>query len=373
MAEVGGSAALPSLDRTLTRVVLLLRFLGWAWMLGLTAVTLGGQDSDADQATLVAAMVLATLGTVLTVAAVRRGFLGASWYPVFDGILALLLVLAGWVAEAGEFVAGGYPVSWLFVVAYAANLRWTVLAGSVAAGVSAVLHLAMEQSVTRVVGSVQYIVVAVVAGWAIDHLRREEDLRLRAERELADEQAKTTRLEERTDIARRLHDSVLQTLKLIGAAAGDPDEVRYLARTQERDLQRTINAYRSPYESGFRATLLDAKAEVEARYRAHIEHVIRDDGEMSGALGALVDAAAEAMTNAAKHSGSPAIDLYAEIGDGEAMVSVRDRGRGFDPASTPDGGIAHSIVERISSVGGTATIKTVPGEGTEVLLRVPAS
>jgi signal transduction histidine kinase len=306
-----------------------------------------------------------------TGAADRRGFLGAPWYPVLDGVIALLLVMAGWLADAGEFVAGGYPVSWLFVVAYAANLRWTVLAGLLATAVSAVLHLVMEQGITRVVGSVQFVVVAVVAGWAIDHLRRGERLRLLAERALADEQAKTARLEERAALARSLHDSVLQTLKLIGAGADDPSEVRYLARTQERDLQRTINAYRSPHADGLRTRLLDAGAAVEDRFRVRIEHVIRDDAAMDHRLHALVEAAAEAMANAARHSGSDSIDLYAEVGPDAVTVTVRDRGRGFDPDTVASGGIAHSIVGRMAAIGGTATIRSRPGAGTEVLLVLP--
>lgn len=171
-------------------------------------------------------------------------------------------------------------------------------------------------------------------------------------------------------IARQLHDSVLQTLKLISASADDADEVRYLARVQERDLRRTINEYQSPYSDSFKARLLDARATVEDRYRVEIEQVITDDAEMDHRLRAVVEAAGEAMNNAARHSGTRSIDLFAEIREGSLQVGVRDRGKGFD-ASRPGSGISGSIVDRVAAVGGSTEIKSAPGRGTEVLIHLP--
>ncbi len=94
---------------------------------------------------------------------------------------------------------------------------------------------------------------------------------------------------------------------------------------------------------------------------------------MTSDLGALVEAASEAMANAARHSGSPTIDLYAEVRADGIQINVRDRGHGFDPETISSGGIAHSIVERVTEAGGTANIKTVPGEGTDVSLFLPTT
>lgn len=172
-------------------------------------------------------------------------------------------------------------------------------------------------------------------------------------------------------IARQLHDSVLQTLKLIRASSDNPGEIRYLTRVQERDLRRTINEYQSPFEDSFRARLLDARADVEDRFRVEIEQVVKDDAEMDERLQAVVGAAAEAMTNAARHSGVKSIDLFAEIRAGHLEVNVRDRGSGFDPASVAGTGINGSIRERVEAVGGTADIRTAPGRGTEVRILLP--
>jgi signal transduction histidine kinase len=374
-AEKSDPALLP-VDRTLTRVVLLMRLLGWGWLM-LLAIAALNTDGDIDTTVLVATMIVATAGTGMTVLAARRRLLGETWYLLVDAAITLALATAGLLAGFDEFLVGGYPASWLFIVAYATNVRITTLAGVAAGVVFAALHILMDMPQTRVLGSVQFVIVAIVVGWAFETLRERERLRIeaehersQAEHELADEQQRSARLEERSVIARQLHDSVLQTLKLISTAADDPGEVRYLARVQERDLRRTINEYQSPFADSFRARLLDVRAEVEDRYRVQIEEVVNDDSEMDDRLRAVVAAAAEAMNNAARHSGAGSIDLFAEIRDGRVRVNVRDRGSGFDP-SVSGAGITHSIRKRIEAAGGSAEIKTLPGRGTEVEIIVP--
>ena len=89
---------------------------------------------------------------------------------------------------------------------------------------------------------------------------------------------------------------------------------------------------------------------------------------------ALVRAAREAMVNAAKHSGADKIDVYAEVDEERIEVFVRDRGSGFDvdpgrrrPAWASRG----SIINRMARHGGTATVRSEPGDGTEVRLEIP--
>ena len=86
----------------------------------------------------------------------------------------------------------------------------------------------------------------------------------------------------------------------------------------------------------------------------------------------LVQAAREAMVNAAKHSGAPKIDVYAELSEARAEVFVRDRGQGFELGGVAEDrlGVRNSIVGRMERHGGTADIRTSPGEGTEVALRI---
>jgi signal transduction histidine kinase len=328
---------------------------------------------------LLTAMAVATAGTALMVAASRAGFMGSAWYLAFDGAITAFLLSAGWLAGAPDFVAGGYPMSWLFLAAYASNLKGAVVAALALTSLFAWLHVAMGLQLVRVVGSVQLLVVAFVAGWAFEALRLREGLRIRAEHErhatellLAEERESAARLQERSLIASRLHDSVLQTMKLIQSNAADAGEVRYLARVQERELRRTINEYQSPHRESFRTHLLDARAAVEDGYRVEIEQVIRNDIEMNPRLSAMVGAAQEALTNAARHAGTAAIDLYADVRVDGVQINVRDRGKGFESATVRAGGIQHSIIGRVEAVGGTATIRSEPGFGTEVSLFLPS-
>lgn len=379
MRNAEGASTVPPVERTMVRVVLLMRLLGWAWLV-LLVLTTAVADTGADGAILLTTALVGTGGAVLLVVAVNRGFLGEVWYMVLDGLIAAFLLSTGWMAGAQDFFAGGYPMSWVFVLAFTTNFMWTVVSSLVLTVWFAALHVFMGLEPVRVVGSIQFIVVAIIVGWAFDSLRERESLRLaaeadraQAEAELAEQREAAAVLRQRTRIARELHDSVLQTLKLIASASDDPNEVRYLTRVQERDLLRTINEYRSAHKDSFRARLLDARAAVEDRYRVEIEQVIRGDAEMTLELAALVEAAREAMANAARHSGSPTIDLFAEVTPTGVTVNVRDRGSGFDPDTIATGGVAHSIVGRMEEVGGEAQIKTVSGSGTDVNLYQPTN
>jgi len=84
----------------------------------------------------------------------------------------------------------------------------------------------------------------------------------------------------------------------------------------------------------------------------------------------LLQAAREAIVNAAKHSGAPVISVYLEVESERVTVFVRDRGRGFDASSIDDDrrGIANSIVGRMERAGGRAAVRSRPAEGTEVEL-----
>lgn len=375
----GREGGTPPIDETLSRLVLLMRLLGWVWMLALTFTELSNTESPPDRPeVLYWAMALATSSTILMLAASRFSFLGSVWYVILDGVMALVVLGAGWAAGASDFVAGGLPMSWLFLVAYASRLMVVAITSLTFTALFAVLHQLMGLSPVRIVGSVQFLVIGLIVSWAIDALRYRERLRLDAEAEtrrtqeaLEEERDLATRLEERSEIARRLHDSVLQTLKLIMSSSSDASEVRYLARVQERELRRTINEYRSPYTDGFRARLLDVRASVEDRYRVEIEQVIRGDIEVTPRVEGLVWAAHEALSNAARHSGEPNIDLFAEVMDDGIQLNVRDRGRGFN-ANPLGSGIRHSIVEPLERIGGTVVIKSVVGFGTDISMFLPA-
>ena len=89
-------------------------------------------------------------------------------------------------------------------------------------------------------------------------------------------------------------------------------------------------------------------------------------------VGEKVRAAREAMVNAAKHSGADKIDVYAEVDEESVEVFVRDRGKGFDVEAVAEDrlGIKGSVIDRMARHGGSATIRSAPGDGTEVRLEI---
>jgi signal transduction histidine kinase len=118
-----------------------------------------------------------------------------------------------------------------------------------------------------------------------------------------------------------------------------------------------------------------AAAEVEELHGVPVEVVVVGERPLDARLEALVLAAREALTNAAKFAGSDHVDLYAEIGASSAEVFVRDRGSGFDPTHIPDDrrGVRDSIIGRVERHGGRVCIRSASGQGTEIELAIESS
>jgi signal transduction histidine kinase len=187
------------------------------------------------------------------------------------------------------------------------------------------------------------------------------------------ERSARIRSTERAEMAARVHDSVLQTLALIQRHPDDPRRIAALARRQERELRTWL--YGDGVASGsstLSGALGEAAAEVEETHGIRVELASGGDCPLDDHLRPVVLAAREAMQNAAKFSGVEEIDVYAEANDDEVSVFVRDRGAGFDRSAIPADrhGIAESIEARLARAGGTATVTSTPGEGTEVEIRL---
>jgi signal transduction histidine kinase len=183
------------------------------------------------------------------------------------------------------------------------------------------------------------------------------------------------RSEERSDMAARVHDSVLQTLALIQRHAQEPRRVSSLARRQERELRGWLYGDQ-PLEddsASLLAALEAAAGDVEELHGLRVELASAGDCPVDASVNALVLAAREAMTNAAKFAGVEEIDVYAEVTDDAVGVFVRDRGAGFDREKVPADrrGVVESIEGRMERAGGRATVTTSPGKGTEVELHLP--
>ncbi len=211
-------------------------------------------------------------------------------------------------------------------------------------------------------GAVAAALVLVLAPWAW-RLVRERDA----------EHAARIRTQERADLAARVHDSVLQTLALIQRDPADARRVATLARRQERELRTWLYPDREPAAEGTLAEAVQtAAAEIEELHGLRVDVVRTGDARLDERTHVLVLAAREAMANAAKHSGADEVSVFLEAGPGRVGLYVRDRGAGFDPEAVAADrrGISESIRGRMERVGGTATIVSAPGDGTDVELEL---
>ncbi|HEX3326746.1 MAG TPA: PspC domain-containing protein [Actinomycetota bacterium] len=194
---------------------------------------------------------------------------------------------------------------------------------------------------------------------------------LRLARQASEERRKRIRSEERAEMAAQLHDSVLQTLALI-QRTDDRDEAVALARGQERELRAWLYG-RAGTNDVVSAALDEMAGRVERLHHVSVDTVVVGDTRLDDKLRAVVDACGEATMNAAKHSGAKQIAVFVEIEQELVTAYVRDDGKGFDPNTVPEDrrGIADSIVGRIERNGGTASIVSAVGEGTDVEISLP--
>lgn len=330
--------------------------------------TIGGQSADVVDAAAVLAIVV---GAVLLLGQFTAWLPGTVVAPAVLAIVGAGLAW-GWGGRDGAAAAG--PGRWerirpLFV---AVGISLVILGGL--ATLAAVGDL---RSIGRSAAGAAVLTAGAVllfGPWIA-----------RLARNLTDERRQRIRSEERAEVAAHLHDGVLQTLALIQKRAGDDKSVRSLARRQERELRSWLyGGMRGPggaplNQSGVAdattvATLLRRELDdVEDRYGVRLDAVLVGDAPLDEAGRALVMAGREAALNAARHAEVDTVDVYLEVEPERVSLFVRDRGRGFDPAAVPPDrrGVADSIAGRVHRHGGTAEVRSAPGEGAEVELSIP--
>lgn len=242
----------------------------------------------------------------------------------------------------------------------------------VTAGVSGIFVL---QGSAAHLGSVLQAALAVLVGITL----LAGPYLVRMTQDLSEERLMRIRAQERAEVAAHVHDSVLHTLTLIQRNADNPGEVRRLARAQERDLRTWLYKPEGTGkdEADEPATLADAvkrnAAEVEDKHGVAIEVVVVGDCPLDERIAAQMQAAREAMVNAAKYGGEGGpVQVFAEVEGRTVFVSVRDRGPGFDLDAIPADrmGVRESIIGRMERNGGTARLRAVPDGGTEVELEM---
>lgn len=194
---------------------------------------------------------------------------------------------------------------------------------------------------------------------------------LRLADQLQSERRARIRSEERSELSAQLHDSVLQTLTLIQRTQS-VEQIHAIARVQERSLRDWMLGREQLDDSDLASVLRQRAADIEARHDVRIDVVVVGKANIDERVSLLLDAIHEAISNAARHSGSSQISVYVEVERDAITSSVRDEGSGFDvdTVAKERRGIRESIVGRMSRAGGAATF-TSGSDGTEVEFHLP--
>ena len=193
--------------------------------------------------------------------------------------------------------------------------------------------------------------------------------------------------EERRRLARDLHDEVNQALTAIllrlealsqDAPPKHAEEVAELKRLVNQAMGELLNLARQ-----LRPTALDDHGLVTAidaqlkRFAARtgVEAKLQASGETAGLAEdvqtAIYRTAQEALANIGRHAGATAVEMELSANGHGVELRVRDDGAGFNPADTREGGLGlKGMAERARLVGGEFDVRSSPGGGTTVTLRI---
>jgi signal transduction histidine kinase len=358
----------PALDRGLQSGLLAFRWIAGVWMVAILLVDEEALGRPVLATILVGAAVAVTVGysvalwrdpgrTVRPAEVVGEVAVGAT-LSLADG--------AVWDAEHSQSLGSAWPLAGVLSAGIVGGAGSGIAAGAVI-GLARLGALLIDSSVDwdedELVSAastlVLYVLAGGIAGYAATRLRK-------ADRHLSLATA-------REEVAVDLHDGVLQTLAVVQRRSDDPELVR-LARDQERRLRDYL--FGATDRRGLEAALRDEAATFEQVHHVRTNVVLGGDLPALGdePTEALVGAVQEALANAGKHAEASSVTIYAEPADESGVFcTVKDDGRGFDPATVTEGvGLGRSIRERVERVGGTATWHSTPGTGTEIRLEVPA-
>jgi signal transduction histidine kinase len=342
------------------------------------------------------------IGYLLVAAAVLGGY--TTVFPTFGAVAFGLIPLAFALLPRPVALAAGALVTGLPYLIQPYVLAW--LSGPAAPVVTSV-HFGPVYAIA--VGVALPMVTGLLTVAAIRSAQRESRERQRVvdqlsatREELATASRQAGRAEERQRLAHELHDTLAQTLsgvvlqleaaeqELDGTGVDhDPARLarlltvaRMTARQGLADTRRAVEALRP--EALDRTSLCDAITEFCARWSEATGVRVNTAvwGQVRRCPAALEMVALrvvqEALANTAKHAAAGEATVAIGYQPETLLISVRDNGRGFDPASTraPDGYASGGLGlvtmrERVGTVGGTLAVDSTPGAGAALTATLP--
>lgn len=220
----------------------------------------------------------------------------------------------------------------------------------------------------------------------------------KAQAQIIEHQRALAMLEERGQLARELHDNLGQVFAFISTQGqtirrllgrgeiSTADEYTNrlveVAQAADVDIRESILGLRaSLLEHGLFPAIQQYLVQYEKNTRIQTE-LIRPASLKDGCFDPAVEVQLlrilqEALTNIRKHAGARRVEIKFEAGQGWVNISIKDDGQGFDPAGSTDGSGEHIglrvMGERARGVGGSLSLNSKVGQGTQVLVQVPAN
>jgi two-component system nitrate/nitrite sensor histidine kinase NarX len=196
--------------------------------------------------------------------------------------------------------------------------------------------------------------------------------------------------EERSRLARELHDSVTQVLFSInlialslgrlwkrnpGMAERSTDELQRLTRGALAEMRTLLRELRPQTIAATElSTLLKQLGDgLSARHDIPVEVEVSQPCELPPEVHVtLYRIAQEALSNVAKHAEASQVAIKLICGDTDAHLTITDDGQGFDPNEVSAGHMGLDIMrERADAIGGAVTIASAPGAGTTITIAWP--
>jgi signal transduction histidine kinase len=248
--------------------------------------------------------------------------------------------------------------------------------------------------------SVALLFVVVAVTWLLRRMlssramKADDDLAA-ADRQARDQYVILSKNIERREQDRLMHDTVLNTLTAIARSGGTPaaiNQCRHDIALLESALGESggTGAATRP-GAGPVAAIETVVGEMRARGLAVDLEVLGGVAAQGGGqepdlvpapvVAAMAHATREALMNVAEHAGTGQARVTVSVtpgdtaGPGRIQVTVRDAGAGFEPGRVDPArlGVQRSITERVEDWGGSASVQSVPGQGTTVCLCWPAA
>ena len=321
----------------------------------------------------------------------RHGFYNDSYIFYYPALLGFSLMFPGRVS---------FSVVAVVVVLYVV-MAYTVVGSN--PSIQPKLDLTLQQVFKQ--AKVLFIrimtMVAMVAagtlinGW--ERARRREAVT--AERQRAEEnlelqrkaqQAELAAAEERSRIAREIHDGIAQSIYMLSLQLETCVE---LAARRSQDMTRRLE----DLVGLSKETLLEVRHYIfdlkpylagEKGVASMLESQIREFGNVAGVptsldisgeerevptpvATCLYRVTQEALANAFKHAQATSVKIHLDFGVDQVQLSVQDDGQGFDPGASASGYGLHNMRARAEELGGSLELMSSSGKGTPVEISIP--